>query len=415
MSSKIDYNHLIQADKVHGSLYTDEAIYEEEMEKIFYNGWVYIGHESEIKKSGDFVARDIGRSAVIMVRDKKGAVNVMVNRCAHRGNNLCNETDGNKRNFECLYHGWIFGLDGQLLDVPFPDGFEKDKKDHGLQKLVTESYRGFVFGYFNKPSVSFDEYLGKGKGLIDRACDLSPEGEIDLTGGWVRQKFDSNWKMLPENDTDGYHLEFVHKSFVQVIPSQYNEFVGDESKNEGVIRDLGMGHTELEFANGYVNRLDWLGSTVEKQPKYVENMHEAYGQEEGDKRLFNGPPHSCIFPNLFLAEMNIVIFQPTSANSCIQWSTPMFLKGVPEINFKLLRQSEGALGPAAFLLADDATIAERAQKALQAGTPWCDLSRGLNREIIRDDGVKEGRMSDETSNRGFWHHYRSVMLEGVQS
>lgn len=88
----------------------------------------------------------------------------------------------------------------------------------------------------------------------------------------------------------------------------------------------------------------------------------------------------------------------------------MFLKGVPELNFKLLRQSEGALGPAAFLLADDATIAERAQKALQAGTPWCDLSRGMDRETVRDDGVKESRMSDETSNRGFWHHYRSVML-----
>jgi len=413
MALNIDYKHLIQADKVHGSLYTEDAIYEDEIEKIFYSSWVYIGHESEIKKTGDFVARDIGRSAVIMVRDKDKSVNVLVNRCAHRGNNLCNEMDGNKRNFSCLYHGWVFGLNGDLLDVPYPDGFTKDKKDHGLQKLVTDSYRGFVFACFKEPTVSFDEYLGNGKKLIDRACNLSPEGEIDLTGGWVRQKFDANWKMLPENDTDGYHVNYVHQSFVQVIPSQYNEFVGEESSNKGVIRDWGNGHTEIDFAAGYVNCLDWLGSNVEKSKSYVDKMHQAYGQEEADQRLFDGPPHSCIFPNLFLAEMNIVIFQPTGTHSCVQWSTPMFLKGVPELNFKLLRQSEGALGPAAFLLADDATIAERAQKALQAGTPWCDLSRGIDREIVRPDGVKESRMSDETSNRGFWHHYRSVMLGEV--
>ena len=51
--STIDYEHLIQEDKVHGSLYTDEAIYEDEIEKIFYSSWVFIGHESEIKKRGD--------------------------------------------------------------------------------------------------------------------------------------------------------------------------------------------------------------------------------------------------------------------------------------------------------------------------------------------------------------------------
>ena len=88
----------------------------------------------------------------------------------------------------------------------------------------------------------------------------------------------------------------------------------------------------------------------------------------------------------------------------------MFLEGAEELDFKLLRQSEGALGPAAFLLADDASIAERAQKALLAGDPWCDLSRGLSRETKDDDGVITSHMTDEASNRGFWHHYRSVML-----
>src|SRR5262249_53768754 len=42
--------------------------------------------------------------------------------------------------------------------------------------------------------------------LIDRSCDLSPEGEVELTARWVRHRCPANWKMLPENDSDGYHL-----------------------------------------------------------------------------------------------------------------------------------------------------------------------------------------------------------------
>ena len=409
MPAKMDYHELIQEDKIHGSLYTDDGIYEDEIEKIFYSSWVFIGHESEIKKRGDYITRDIGRSSVIMVRGKDDAIQVIVNRCQHRGNLLCNESQGNKRNFTCPYHGWVFGLNGDLLDVSYPGGFDKPLEELNLEVLVTDSYRGFVFASFKKPTISFEDYLGHGKALIDRACNMSPNGKIDLKGGWIRQHFDANWKMLPENDTDGYHVNYVHQSFVRAIDSQYGDFVGAEDSIKGVIKNWGNGHTEIDFAPGYTKTLDWLGSTPEKVKSYVDSMRATYGEKKADQMLFDGPPHACIFPNLFLAEMNIVIFQPTGVNSAVQWSTPMFLDGAPELDFKLLRQSEGALGPASFLLADDASIAERAQRALGAGTPWCDLSRGLNRETEDADGVKTSHMTDETSNRGFWHHYRSLM------
>lgn len=44
----IDYNELVQSDRVHTSLYKDEKIFEDEMEKIFYNTWVWVAHASEI-------------------------------------------------------------------------------------------------------------------------------------------------------------------------------------------------------------------------------------------------------------------------------------------------------------------------------------------------------------------------------
>jgi len=110
--------------------------------------------------------------------------------------------------------------------------------------------------------------------------------------------------------------------------------------------------------------------------------------------------------------MNIVIMQPVDVNECIQWHTPMFLKGVPEFNTRLLRQSEAAMGPASFLTSDDATIASRNQVGLAARNPeWLDIGRGLHREEVDSEGRRVAHLTDETTNRAFWKHYRTVMTE----
>ena len=70
----IDYHELVKEDRVHGSVYTDPEIFEEEIDKVFHRGWVYIGHDSEIPNPGDFRLRKIGRQSVIMVRDEDSHV-----------------------------------------------------------------------------------------------------------------------------------------------------------------------------------------------------------------------------------------------------------------------------------------------------------------------------------------------------
>ena len=69
---------------MHGRVYTDPDIFEEELDKIFYRGWVYVGHASEIPQPGDFQVTTIGRHSVIMVRDDDGQVQLLMNRCSHR-------------------------------------------------------------------------------------------------------------------------------------------------------------------------------------------------------------------------------------------------------------------------------------------------------------------------------------------
>ena len=84
-----DYAALIRDDRVHGSLYSDEEVFDDEMDRIFWRGWVFVGHESEVPQPGDWVTRMIGLEPVIMVRGADGIVRVLSNRCAHRGTALC--------------------------------------------------------------------------------------------------------------------------------------------------------------------------------------------------------------------------------------------------------------------------------------------------------------------------------------
>ncbi|MEW6297583.1 MAG: aromatic ring-hydroxylating dioxygenase subunit alpha [Thermodesulfobacteriota bacterium] len=411
-----DYRVLVQDSRIHSSLYTDPRVFEDELEKIFYRGWVFVGHDSEIPHPGDFVTRPVGRQPVIMVRGKDGHISVFLNRCAHRGSVVCPAERGSATSFRCPYHGWTYDLNGTLTGVPYPGAYDRTfrKSDYGLPRAPRcASYRGFVFASLSPDGISLEEHLGHATQLIDRACDLSPEGEIALTAGWLKHRYKANWKMLPENDTDGYHLGFTHAGFIKTIGSQYQRFTGEETNIKALLRDWGNGHTEIEWAPGYRTPFEWFGGAPEgKFQSYVSAMEQRYGREVARRRIFDGPPHAIIFPNLFLGEMNIAIFQPVSVDECVQWHTPMFLQGVPEFNARILRQSEGALGPASFLVPEDVTIAGRNQMGLHARSPeWIDLSRGLPREKTDGDGRLVAHLTDETTNRAFWRHYRRVMAE----
>ena len=421
----LDYQALVTDARVHGSLYADPQVLEDEFERIFTRGWVFVGHESEIPEPGDWVTRRLGREPVIMVRDRDGRVQVLANRCAHRGTALCWEQRGHNSSFQCGYHAWTFGLDGSLRAVPYPAGFDRDKEDLALDRPgQVESYRGFVFADPDGGAGPLADHLGQGgAGLLDRLCDLSPTGSIDLSRGWIGHRVDSNWKMWPESDNDGYHLNWVHASMVSAAPDTYYQEVvlGGESGNQSRAVDWGGGHFELDFRPSYRHELAWLGASREKVPGYCESLEAAHGSERATQLLWEGPPHGFVFPNLFLGEMNVAIIEPVSTNEMVHWHTCVQLEGVDEaFNRRLLRQSEAALGPAAFIVPDDAVTAERMQLAFggaradwaPAGRAWIDMSRGLAREQVLEGTRRAGLVSDETTNRAFWHHYRRVMTSG---
>jgi 3-phenylpropionate/trans-cinnamate dioxygenase alpha subunit len=146
-------------------IFSDPDIYKMEMERIFARAWCFVCHESQIPRVGDFFANYIGEDRVLAVRDKSGAISVLLNTCRHRGNAVCRAEQGNAKVFTCPYHGWSYGLDGELVGVPGLRDFYRnglDKKDWGLARAAhVTSYRGLVFASLDPAAVPLEEYLGE--------------------------------------------------------------------------------------------------------------------------------------------------------------------------------------------------------------------------------------------------------------
>ena len=404
---------MIRPDHVHGSIYTDPDIFQLELDRIWRSGWVYVGHTSEVPQPNDYVMKSIGPEPILMTRDREGRIHLLHNRCPHRGNRVCMTDKGQARSFTCPYHGWTFGNDGTLKGYPFPSGYEGvDRKDLGLGRVARVGvYKGFVFGSLAAEGITLEEHLGPAQGAIDALCLNSPEGEVEITAGFLKHKVRANWKFLVENETDGYHPSFVHASIFQVAQSGIGSLYSSDST--AVSRDFGRGHTENDLRPEFRKRgvpMGWFGTTADKLPDYAQRMEAAYGKDEARRIMIDGTPHIMIWPNLFIAEIQIFVIQPLAVNETVQHVTALQFKGAPDFNRRLRQQTMGSVGPAGFLLADDAEMYERTQLGVQASNPeWLFLGRGRHRERRDDQGYLIGDATDETPSRGIWRHYRALM------
>lgn len=407
------WDQLLHHDGVHGSVYVDPRVYEAELLHIWRKTWVYVGHESEVPVRHDFVMKSLGPEPVIMTRDGDGQVRLLLNRCSHRGNQVCAKQRGNAAVFTCPYHAWSFGSDGRLKHMSLPDGYpDFDRSTLGLAQVTrVASYRGFVFGSFAPEGPSLEQHLGGALEVFDRLVALSPEGEIEVTAGFLQHKVAANWKLLLENETDGYHPAFVHSSIFGVADSGIGKLY---SRNSAALsRDYGNGHTECDLRPQF-RKLDvplgWFGTTEERLPDYARAMRQAYGDERARQIMLDGTPHVMIFPNLFIAEIQIFVLQPVAVDETVQHVTALQFKGAPDLNRRMRQQTMGSVGPAGFLLADDSEIYERTHQGLRASGPqFTFIGRGAHRERTDDAGFRIGDITDDLPSRGIWRHYQSLM------
>lgn len=62
---------MVLEDRIHKSLYSDSDIFEEELDKVFNNTWVWVAHESELPDAGSYKTAKIGRQPIIVVKIAK--------------------------------------------------------------------------------------------------------------------------------------------------------------------------------------------------------------------------------------------------------------------------------------------------------------------------------------------------------
>jgi phenylpropionate dioxygenase-like ring-hydroxylating dioxygenase large terminal subunit len=204
----------LEAGTVDRSIFSDQSIYQLELERIFARAWNFMCHESMIPKPGDFFLSFIGEESVIATRDKKGQLQVLLNSCRHRGNAVCRAESGNARSFLCTYHGWTYGLDGQLIGVPGYKDFYHEQLDKSQWGLVNAgkvaSYKGFVFATMDPEAPDLEDYLGPvGKVGLDI---MAEKGEIVVIDGIQKNIIGCNWKLAVDNLFDWYHAQISHAS-----------------------------------------------------------------------------------------------------------------------------------------------------------------------------------------------------------
>src|SRR2546421_2583462 len=182
-----DFLNMVDYEKglVDRKMFSDQEIYNLEMEKIFARAWVFMAHESQIPNPGDFFQTYIGEDRVIVVRDKAGQPQVLLNTCRHRGNAVCRAEEGHASSFMCTYHGWTYDLQGKLVGVPgFKDYYHEDlnREEWGLISAAkVDSFKGFIFATLDPEAPSLDEYLGDvGRISLNQ---LALKGDIQIADG----------------------------------------------------------------------------------------------------------------------------------------------------------------------------------------------------------------------------------------
>jgi nitrite reductase/ring-hydroxylating ferredoxin subunit len=206
----------LQTREVSMRLLSDHEIYKLEMERIFAKTWLLLGHETEVPNSGDYVVRDMGEDQVIVSRDRKGDVHVLLNVCPHRGMRVCMAEVGNAQVHRCVYHGWAFRPDGSFMGAPIEreqmHGNIFAKEDLGLTKARVQLYGGLIFATWNIEGPSLEDFLGDSKFYFDLLF-CRTDGGLEVLGPPQKFIVPANWKAAArDHQGDAARIEAPYES-----------------------------------------------------------------------------------------------------------------------------------------------------------------------------------------------------------
>jgi benzoate/toluate 1,2-dioxygenase alpha subunit len=379
------------------------------MQRIFETTWVYVAHESEVERPGDYRTTYVGRRPIILSRGEDGALHALFNVCRHRGNGVCREERGNANFFRCPYHGWVYKNSGELIGIShrpgYPEGFGAEIA--GLVPVPrVASYRGLIFASLSPSGESLEAYLGGARRYVDLWADLSPTGQVRVRRPH-KFRCDGNWKFHSENGADGYHPRFVHESAFNTKA----HFDGRSVQQSAGMQEIGA---VLAFERGHalLERPGMAAFDPAEMAEYMACMRERYGPERVQEIVVGR--NILIFPNLYLMDSNIRVIQPIAVDRTEIYSYFTELVGVPAaVNRARLRDLQWRLGTTGFIVTDDLEIFGANQSGVQAtAVEALHLARGLGRETAGPEGLRRDSVSGEASQRAVYREWLRLMTAG---
>ncbi len=373
----MDFQHYIDFEKglVDRRIFSDPEIYGLEMERIFARAWNFVVHESQIPKTGDYFMSWIGADQVIAVRNKQGGVSVLLNSCRHRGAAVCRAEQGNTKTFVCPYHGWSYGLEGELAGVPGLRDFYRsdlDQKALALGRAAqVASYKGFVFATMDPEAIPLEDYLGDvGRTGLSM---IAEKGDMVVMDGIQKNVIGCNWKIAVDNLYDWYHPPFSHKS---AVLSRFSPVFDDSDK---VFKPMQQMVLLGEYGHGIGGPM-WTEEELEAarsagalvEPALAQRLSPRVEDAMGPAgRRSNGHPN--IFPNLWITlnGLQMCLRVPRGPRRTEFWWFTFIDRDAPEeVRNLYVKVASHLFGPAGMLEQDD-------------GENWELASRGTVGPAIR--------------------------------
>jgi anthranilate 1,2-dioxygenase large subunit len=389
------------------AVFNSPEVYALEQERIFRGPtWSFLGLEAEIPKNGDFKRTYVGETPVVMTRAKDGELAAWVNRCSHRGAEICRKTRGNTVVHTCVYHQWSFSAKGDLQGVPFRRG-QKDQtgmppdfdvKDHGLRKLRVESYRGLVFGSFSDSVAPLADYIGpEMREYVDRIFNRPIEYL-----GCTRQFSNSNWKLYIENVKDPYHASLLHLFHTTFNILRVGMKVTTNTDQTGLHSALLVVKNQEETAEGYkAQNIRTYQDGFRLQDPSVLDMVQEYAELSTNHI-------QPIFPQLVIQQIhNTLVARQLIAKAHDKFELVFHFFGyaddTPELRAMRIKQAN-LVGPAGYISMEDTEATELVQRGIVGHGSAASIL-----EMSRHKPDETATMISEGLVRRFWEGYRNLM------
>ena len=207
------------------ALYNDPAFFELDLQELFAKRWLFVAAECEIAQPGHYVTVTVGRTPIVVLRDRAGIVRAFFNTCRHRGSVICRQERGRASNLVCPYHSWTYDLTGALLRTGNMDP-DFNAADFPLRPVHVEVVEGTIYICMADTPPDFAPFRAALAPML--APHKLARAKLVLEQNVVAK---GNWKLVMENSRECYHCVSCH-------PSLMRSFLSDESNDSEAQRRL---------------------------------------------------------------------------------------------------------------------------------------------------------------------------------